>query len=272
MPANTHTECQKKRNWAAGAGARLLSAVYPRRCPVCDGILTEQEPYLCRKCAVAVSFIRGPVCMKCGAPLREQWTGGEKSSAVTGSRDLENFPLETEELCPRCKNGTHLFVQGFAPFLYRGEIRSSLVRMKYGHRAEYAHFYGKAMAVYGKPWLDRWEPSLVVPVPVHPGRERKRGYNQAAELARELGKNIDVPVLENAVVRTKQTKPQKELTKEMRRRNLHGAFQVKAGRPLPLRILVVDDIFTTGATVDEMTRTLLRSGAREVYVACASID
>ncbi|MST82237.1 ComF family protein [Bilifractor porci] len=274
---------------------RILSAVYPRRCPLCDGILSGGEPFLCRKCAGKVRFIRGPVCMKCGAPLAEQQEYGAESredqasdrgfregqergadfrkekNSGQGCREIL-LPEESAEFCPKCKAVPHAFVQGFAPFLYRGEIRQSLMRLKYGNRAEYARFFGKALAVYGQPWLEQWNVQLLVPVPVHPSRERRRGYNQAAEIARVLGKEIHVPVEEDGVCRVKNTKPQKELTGRMRRRNLQGAFQVRAGTRMPARVLIVDDIFTTGATVDELARTLYESGAQEVYAACASMD
>lgn len=254
---------------------RILSAVYPRRCPICDGILSDGEPFICRECAGKIRFIRGPVCMKCGAPLTEQQEYGagfqEEPDAGQSSRKVAP-PEETAEFCPKCRTAQHIFVQGFAPFLYRGEIRQSLMRLKYGNRAEYARFFGKALAVYGQPWLEQWNVQLLVPVPVHPSRERKRGCNQAAEIARALGKEIHVPMEEDGVCRVKNTKPQKELTGRMRRRNLLGAFQIRAGTRIPARVLIVDDIFTTGATVDELARTLYGYGAREVYAACASMD
>ena len=264
---------------------RILSAVYPRRCPVCDGILSDGEPFICRECVGKVRFIRESVCMKCGAPLTEQQEYGadfrERQDFSTGFREKQDAgqssrkvvpPEESAEFCPKCRTAQHIFVQGFAPFLYRGEIRQSLMRLKYGNRAEYARFFGKALAVYGQPWLERWKVQLLVPVPVHPARERKRGYNQAAEIARVLGKEIHVPMEEDGVCRVKNTKPQKELTGRMRRRNLQGAFQVRPGTRIPARVLIVDDIFTTGATVDELARTLYGCGAREVYAACASMD
>ena len=86
------------------------------------------------------------------------------------------------------------------------------------------------------------------------------------------GKEIHVPMEEDGVCRVKNTKPQKELTGRMRRRNLQGAFQIRPGTRIPARVLIVDDIFTTGATVDELARTLYGYGAREVYAACASMD
>lgn len=243
---------------------RFLSAVYPRRCPICDGILSAEEPYICRSCAGRVRFIHGPVCMQCGAPLEGQEWDDPHLPGNSGE--------DSRELCRKCAAADHVFRQGYAPFLYRGDIRRSLMRLKYGNRAEYARFFGKALAVYGKPWLEQWDIQRIIPVPVHPSRERKRGYNQAAEIARELGKQVHIPVDEESVCRVRHTTPQKELTRQMRRRNLEGAFQIRPGARLPDRVLVVDDIFTTGATVDELARTLMESGVREVCAACASID
>jgi ComF family protein len=176
-----------------------------------------------------------------------------------------------KDLCDNCRRRGHLFARAFAPFVYRNEIQTSVMRFKYGGRAEYASFYAKAIAGYGKKQLDDWRPQLIIPVPVHTRRYILRGYNQAGVLAERLGEILHVPVGEHLVTRVRNTRPQKGQTPEGRRRNMRGAFCLREDAKLPERILIVDDIYTTGTTVDALAQVLLDGGAGEVRAACVSI-
>jgi ComF family protein len=229
--------------------SRISELLYPRHCPVCDRLLAGDEPYICRKCAGKVKWIRGPVCMKCGRPL-----------------DAEN-----KEYCDNCRRRSHLYERNLAPFVYGNEIQTSIMRFKYGGRAEYAAFYAKAITVFGSRQLEMWKPQMIIPVPVHTKRYIRRGYNQAGALAEQLSKLLDVPVGEGLVCRTRNTRPQKGQTPSGRRRNLQGAFCLVKGARLPERILIVDDIYTTGTTVDTLAGVLLAGGARKVWSASVSI-
>nr|WP_027870975.1 ComF family protein [[Eubacterium] cellulosolvens] len=229
--------------------SRIAELLYPRHCPVCDRLLSGNEPYICRDCAKNVKWIRGPVCMKCGRPL----------------------DTETGEYCDNCRRRVHVYERNLAPFSYRNEIQTSIMRFKYGGRAEYAAFYAKAIAAYGQKQFNLWKPQMIIPVPVHTKRYIHRGYNQAGVLAEQLSKVLKIPAREDLVLRTKNTRPQKGQTPIGRRQNLSGAFCLAGGARIPKRILIVDDIYTTGATMDALAGVLLDGGAEKVWAACVSI-
>jgi ComF family protein len=228
---------------------RIAELVYPRRCPFCDCLLSGGEPYLCRRCASRLKFISGPVCMKCGRPV--------ESDAV--------------EYCDNCRRREHRFIRGFAPFPYRWMVQDSIMRFKYGSRAEYAGFYATAILKYGSAHLEQWKPEMILPVPIHPDRYRKRGYNQAEEVARHLSAELGIPCASYEIYRKKNTRPQKGLTPSMRRKNLSDAFAARTGARLPARVLLIDDIYTTGSTLDALAETAAKAGAEKIWFASVSI-
>lgn len=182
-------------------------------------------------------------------------------------------PLEDEqqEFCPDCKRKRHFFVRGRSLMSYQGDVRKSLYRLKYGNKREYANCYGEEMAKYLGKWIRQQKITKIVPVPLHPARQRARGYNQAALLAESLGRQMGIPVDETLLYRTKKTAPQKVLTGMQRKQNLAGAFSVKRAIPAGERILLVDDIFTTGSTVDAAAKSLRRAGDCRIFVVTAAI-
>ena len=187
--------------------------------------------------------------MKCGKPL----TDGR------------------QEYCPDCRRKKHSFDAGRSLFSYQGGIRRSLYRLKYSNKREYADVYGKEMADRLGRWIRQMKITLIVPVPLHRSRERERGYNQAALLARELGQCTGIPVEENLLIRTRKTEPLKLMTGQERRKNLRGAFQVRKKISPGAHILLVDDIYTTGSTVDAAAACLKNAGGCRVFVATVAI-
>lgn len=260
--------------------------LYPRHCPLCDKILKKEEPLVCRWCAAAVPLIRGPACMKCGRPLvdlPEPAGAGANpipkrpevgTKAVTGERPgtgAAAFPEGSREYCADCRKRKHLFEQGFAPYVYRDDIQISLLRMKYSGRAEYARFYAASIWHAGKRRLRQWSPDMIVPVPIHIGRWRKRGYNQAEELARRLSELSGIPAAE-PVLRARHTLPQKGLSPRERRRNVRGAFLLSRDAAVPGTVLLIDDIYTTGSTLDEIAGVLFAGGAQRIFFVCAAVS
>ena len=219
----------------------LLDMLYPKRCPLCHQVLKDRNTFVCAKCAGKVRPASGPLCMKCGRPVKME-----------------------EEYCEDCHKRAHYFTEGRSIFLY-GEIwRQSLVRFKYYGCREYGDFYAKAMSIYAKKYLNRWKPQLIVPVPLHPGKQRMRGFNQAAYLAERLSGYTGIPWDEHLVRKIKKTRSQKKLDAAERRRNLKKAYLVTRNIS-SLDVLVVDDVYTTGSTMDAMAMCLREAGAREVY-------
>ena len=186
-----------------------------------------------------------------------------------------------EGLCTACRKRVHIsrytFPGGFAPFLYRGVYRDAVRRFKYSGRAEYAAFFAEAIlqagsgqaAFFGKSRLfSGWRPDILIPVPIHRARFRERGYNQAEELAKELSRRTGIPCERGLVLRQKDTRPQNGLDPADRRNNIHNAFWLKTGKMIPDRVLLVDDIRTTGSTLAELARVLTGKRAVDVRAVC----
>lgn len=177
-------------------------------------------------------------------------------------------------LCDACRKQLRIsclyFENGLAPFPYAGVFRDAVKRFKYSSRAEYAGFFAEAVmrAAQKTGFFSSWRPDVLVPVPIHKDRFRERGYNQAEELARGIGRLMGVPCETGLVVRTRNTRPQNGLTPEERRENVRRAFTVKKCAFIPDSVLLVDDIYTTGSTRHEIEALLRKAGVREVRIVC----
>ena len=192
-------------------------------------------PRRCPVCDSPVDKMGRYVCKKCRAELKYV----EDSYCMKCGKSLKTAD---DEFCGDCK--------------YQG-------------RREYAQFWGMELArVLGEEILS-WRADAIIPVPLHKTREKQRGYNQAALIARELGKRLNIPVEEEFVGRIRQTLPQKNLKGKERQNNLKNAFKIRKNDVKLNTVIVVDDIYTTGTTMDEIAGCLKRAGIREIY--CISL-
>lgn len=203
---------------------------------------------VCRECSGKLRYVKEPVCLKCG-------------KALTQSQ---------QEYCYDCAHKKHEYDRGISLYQY-GSIKGCVYRFKYGGRQEYAAFLGKEMAQRMGRQILAWKPDALVPVPLHPKREKKRGYNQAALLAAELGSYLRVPVITDWLFRTKNTVPQKLLNGQERQNNLKKAFKIGRNDVKLDTIVIIDDIYTTGSTVDEIAHVCRQYGVRKIYFAALSI-
>ena len=229
----------------ANIADNVIDLLFPRRCPVCGEILSHPKDsgYICPDCRGELSYVQPPFCMQCGKHVEE----------------------EEQEYCQDCKGHQRSFVRGFPVFVYDGAVKDSVMAFKYKNRREYASFYaGEMMDRYGEI-LRSLQVDAVVPVPVHKSRYRSRGYNQAEVLARELGHLLNVPCRSDILVRYHKTHVQKELDYRQREKNLENAFKrVQNGVKLD-KVLMVDDIYTTGATMEACASVLKKTGVKKVY-------
>jgi ComF family protein len=146
-------------------------------------------------------------------------------------------------------------------------LRSVIQKFKYGRKVSLGKPLGRLMARGCEDFLGRCRAELIVPVPLHPKRLRWRGFNQSVLLARQVSRAYATPMDPFVLVRHRETPPQTQLSEEERRKNMRGAFTVHPNRAVKNRtILLVDDVYTSGATVNECSRALRRGGARDVYV------
>ncbi len=226
---------------------RLIRAFYPARCAVCDEVIAYDR-MLCPVHERTLRPFAGDTCRKCGKPLRD-----------------------TERLCCYdCSRKLHFFDRGFAVFKYE-DVRVGLYRFKYSGRAEYARFYAfAAHKVYGKT-IREIGPDAIVPVPIHRKRMLVRGYNQAGLIAHELSGLTGIPVREDLVRRSKATLPLKNLSEDERKNNLKKAFIIASNDVKLKKILLVDDIYTTGSTIDAISVLLRSTGVSEIYFLAVAI-
>ena len=211
---------------------------------MCDGIVGG--PYgtlICPECEKRLRRVREPACKKCGKPLEAAET----------------------EYCADCGKKSHVYTRGMAALEYDGLMKASIGRFKYHNRREYADFYARELFRLCSDAVRVWEPDALIPIPLHRSRLRKRGFNQADLIARKLGELLDIPVRSGYLVRTKKTRPQKELNDTQRRANLKNAFQVGENDVKLKKALLIDDIYTTGSTLDAAAAVLLEHGVEKVY-------
>lgn len=241
-------DCFKKIKKAAGRADRwILDFLYPPRCPVCDTAVLPQRR-ICAECRKKMRLASGIVCLKCGKPLADG----------------------RQEFCADCAKKTRNFAQGRALWIYEKEARESIYRFKYQNKREYGTAYAEEIAKRDGAWIKGKGIQAIVPVPLHKKRQKKRGYNQAEILAKELGVLLDIPARTDILKRVRDTKPQKMLNNAQRKRNLQDAFLARKGAP-PECVLLVDDIYTTGSTLNAAAGALLEAGAKKVYAYCVGI-
>jgi len=218
----------------------VLSAFLPQPCRLC-GAAGDRDRCLCDGCARDLPIL-GPACPRCALPL---------------SADAP--------LCGRCLRRPPPFDAALAPLRYAAPVDTLVHEFKFRGRLASGRLLAELMA---DAVAERPRPQLLLPVPLHPRRLRERGFNQAHELARLLGRRLGIPVDGELVRRMRDTPPQHELPAKARRANIRRAFAL--AHPPPAHVAVVDDVMTTGQTVAEIARLLKRAGARRVEVWVAA--
>ena len=175
----------------------------------------------------------------------------------------------TEEFCGDCLTSEHFYDRGRAVFQYKNEIKYSIYNFKYKNKREYSQFYLEEIDKTCGDWIRNVAPDVLVPIPLHPHKQRARGYNQAEEIARKMGEFYCIPVADNLLYRVVNTIPQKELSDNNRKKNMKKAFKISENIVELDIAMVIDDIYTTGATMDEVSKLLRRAGFKKIY--CLSL-
>jgi competence protein ComFC len=230
-----------------GAAAALL---YPPVCAICSANVNGGE-YLCSECDAKLVRIVPPFCTRCSEPF---------SGAISS-----NFT------CANCGQRTLHFDAAVAAYRSRGIVRRVLLEFKYHKQIHLRHLAARWLfAALDDERLRGRTFDLIVPVPLHPARERERGFNQSALLAELLGAKMSIkskPVLE----RIRYTTTQTVFDRAERMQNLHGAFRLRKNADVrDSRVLLIDDVLTTGSTLSECARVLKKAGARSVHAATAA--
>ena len=233
----------------------ILELIYPSKCPFCGEIVSAGKKHstehngICKACREKLPYIGEVRCMCCGKPLTDP----------------------AEEYCYDCTRQKHLFVDGRSLWVHKDAVENAVYAMKYQNRRIYGQTFGKEMAEHFLSHLWERKITLIVPVPLHSRRKRKRGFNQAQELGIRLSAKTGISMRTEFLKRTKKTLPQKELDAGARLKNLEQAF-VCGRLPSGIRtVLLVDDIYTTGSTMEACSRALKNAGAERIIPAVICI-
>lgn len=226
----------------------IADLIFPPRCITCDALREQHGPLpFCPSCLEKIRFIRSPLCPRCGLPF----------PAAEGE----------DHLCGDCLTSEKPYAVARAFGEYEGTLLTAIHRFKYRGRTGIGEILGRLMADFASGIWDMKVFERIVPVPLHRRRLRERGFNQAVILAREISKRFGLPLDLWSLRREIFTPPQVGLGREERSANVRGAFSAThperiAGR----RILLVDDVYTTGSTLAECARVLIRANAESVAV------
>ena len=233
--------------WVRKLWSLVMDLIYPPRCPICDELLLPGR-LICPECLPKLSYVKKPRCLICGKHINDP----------------------AYEYCLDCRKKPHYYKEGRALLEYRS-IAPSMYRFKYAGRREYARFYGRQIAYHLKDVIEEWDVDALVPVPIHRSRRIQRGYNQAEVLAKEIGFYLGIPVETHLLKRVKKTLPQKLLDDRQRQNNLKNAFKIGRNDVKCKSTIVIDDIYTTGSTIDHCAKVLKQHGVERIYYISIAI-
>ena len=230
----------------------LLDLFFPKFCLGCR----KEGTYLCDDCRALLDIAEFDYCLCNTKPLR--LPPGSKSGKCQRCRDKKLSGLYSA-LPYKEKHLTKKLIYQFKYQPYLKDLAKTLANILIEH-----------FIISGKNTDEIWDNGILVPIPLEKTKLKIRGYNQSEELAKELSKVLRIPVISDNLIKIKNTKPQMELSKEERERNLEGAFTVK--KPFDFiqgkKIFLIDDVYTTGSTMEECAKTLKQAGAKSVWGIC----
>jgi len=232
---------------------QLIDLLYPPRCALCGEFLWQdhredgnRSVCFCEACLADFRKVLSPLCPVCGVPF------------LSG--------LAQDRVCEECLRKRPFYDAAAAPFLYEGSLMRAIHLFKYEAKSSLAGSLGPMLAEFAQAWPKPGHCPVIVPVPLHSKRLRERGFNQSLLLARHVAESLGAQIDFLALRRVRYTTPQTGLGKKERKKNVRKAFQVVEPSVFKGRtVLLVDDVATTGNTLDECARVLKRSGCKKVY-------
>lgn len=225
----------------------FLNFIFPRNiyCILCGKPVDRDEKYsICDECKTNLKFIEGKTCEKCGKPISE---------------------FHMERKCHECINNYRFFTKAISCIEYDDISKKIIYDLKYNKKRYISYHIAEIM-------YDRLKEEemncfdIIIPVPLHPTKEKNRSFNQASIIGKYLSRMTNIRIDNKTLIRSKNTITQNMLTREQRRKNLEHAFNVvKRNDIIDKSILIIDDIYTTGATINQCSKVLIENGARSVY-------
>lgn len=226
----------------------IIKLLWPEICPFCGRVYQKGICPACKEKIKKLKVIQ-PFCMRCGKPVRR---------------------IE-QEYCNDCISSKHYFDRGRALWIHKNPVSNSIYQFKYHNQRVFGKYYAEEMRKEFYSVICEWNPDLIIPIPLHSKRKRKRGYNQSLIIAEELGRLCTIPFDETVLQRVRYTDPQKKLDHSTRKKNLQNAFKV-VKRLVGIKVvLLIDDIYTTGNTIDEAAKKLKEAGVEKVFFLSVSI-
>ena len=223
------------------------------KCAFCESELNiNSKDYVCEKCKRTLPYIEGNICGVCGRPL-------------------ENGYMDT--VCHDCKERRNYFIKNIAALKYKDSVKEAIVRMKFTTvQIWIARELGEILAKRIKEEYEGIRFDMIVPVPISQINYMKRKYNQALEIAVPISRKLNIPINEKVLRKIRHTKQQSSLGHKERKTNIKGAYRAfHTDEICDKIILLIDDVFTTGSTINECAKTLKKAGAMSIYTATSSI-
>jgi len=229
-------------------GDKIIELIYPNTCVLCEKILVYGERRgICSSCEVTYPYLQDQLCAHCGKPLLD----------------------EMKEKCFDCRKGKSYYESGRSMWVYEEKVREALHAFKYKGHKEKGRLFAKELVRYYNR-LTTWEVDCVIPVPLYRKKEKERGYNQAVLIGQYFARSYGVRFEKYGLIRIKATLPQKELKDQERLENMRQAFEAKE-KVRGKKILLIDDIYTTGTTINACAKALKNKGASTVYYLAIGI-
>jgi len=231
------------------AGDALAALFFPAPCRICEATLdTASRIPICPECLDSLRPLEGPMCQLCGRPFVSPM-----------------MALVSQPLCHACRRGLYDFDLARSYGAYEEAMVRAVTLLKYYAVTPLGGWFAARLAELAERQPEGFAADVVVPVPLHPTRLRERGYNQAELIARPLAERLGLPFRSYLLVRTRPRPDKLKLTRRERWESVRGAYAIREGNRVDnLRVLLVDDVFTSGATLDACARALRRAGAARV--------
>jgi len=231
----------------------LLNFVFPLDCKICGKPIRESRGYsICEDCIKAIELIEPPYCVKCGKPLIPN----------------DFFKQNKNIICANCREKKYSFEFARSVGIYSDVLRKCIHLFKYYGEKKLAKPLGKLLIDYlSKNKEFGRDIDLIIPVPLHQNNYKKRGFNQSALLSKVIGDYFSIPVGEDILIKKKFTPFQVNLSKKEREKNILRAFSVEKPEEIKEKnVLILDDVFTSGSTVEECAKELKKAQAKKIFV------
>jgi ComF family protein len=252
--------------WLGAASDAVVSVLYPAGCQLCDELLLRATRLpICDGCLASFAALPAPVCDICGSPLTTPFasTGGELRGPAPQSLGTAVELDKGGRGCLACQGRIYAFERVRSYAAYQGQLVRAIVKLKFERVEPLAVWFARRLAALMSQ--EHLAADVVVPVALHRQRERERGYNQADLIARPLARQLGLPYRSVLLMRTKPRPDKHILSLSERWESVRGAFATRPGSQVDnLRVLLVDDVMTTGATLDACAKALRKAGAKSV--------